>query len=126
MGGGVAVEEVRMRLRRKLEGMLGDDEAAMLMDRPPGGWSDLVTNQSLGAILDERFASLELRLENRFDRVDHRFDHVAQGFETYEHKLTSRMDELARDQTWRMVTALLTGMTILTAAFSVLLVITSR
>ena len=122
----MAVEEVRMRLRRKLEDMLGDDEAAMLMDRPPGGWSDLVTNQSLAAILDERFASLELRLDNRFDKVDHRFEVVYQKFETQEHQLRSRMDELARDQTWRMITALLGGMSILTVAFSVLLVLAGR
>ena len=122
----MAVEEVRMRLRRKLEDMLGDDEAAMLMDRPPGGWSDLVTNQSLAAILDERFASLELRLDNRFDKVDHRFEVVYQDLATLEHKLRSRMDELARDQTWRMITALLGGMSILTVAFSVLLVLAGR
>ena len=122
----MAVEEVRMRLRRKLEDMLGDDEAAMLMDRPPGGWSELVTNQSLTTILDERFTRFEERMDRRFDRVDHEFEGVSQELEKQEYKLKSEMDKLARDQTWRMVTALLTGMSILTLAFSVLLVLTGR
>jgi hypothetical protein len=51
---------------------------------------------------------------------------VYQDLATLEHKLRSRMDELARDQTWRMVTALLGGMSILTVAFSVLLVLAGR
>jgi hypothetical protein len=104
----MTVEEVRLRLRRKLEHMLGDDEAAMLMDRPPGGWSDLVTNQTLNAIVDARF-----------DALDHRL-------ESLKHELGSRMDQLARDQTWRMMTALVTAMSILTAIFGILLVITGR
>ena len=104
----MAIEEVRVRLRRKLEGMLGEDEAAMLMDRPPGGWGDLVTNQSLNAIL-----------EARFDALDHRL-------ESLKYELSSRMDQLARDQTWRMMTALITSMSILTAIFGILLVITGR
>jgi hypothetical protein len=36
------------------------------MDRPPGGWSDLVTNQTLGLRFDE--------LDRRFETIDHRFD----------------------------------------------------
>ena len=41
------MEAVGTRLRRKLEEPFGAEEASMLMDRPPGGWSDLVTNQTL-------------------------------------------------------------------------------
>ena len=35
------------RLRRKLEEAFGAEEASFLMDGRPGGWSDLVTNQTL-------------------------------------------------------------------------------
>jgi len=136
----VAVEEVRMRLRRKLEEMLGDDEAAMLMDRPPGGWSDLVTTESLTTILDERFAAFERRLDRRFDEVDRRFDEVDRRFdeidhrfalvdrkfETQEYKLNSRMDQLIREQTWRLMTAVRTCMSILAALFGLMLVLTGR
>ena len=98
----MAVEEVRMRLRRKLQDMFGEDEAAMLMDRPPGGWSDLVTNQTLNAILD-----------SRFDALDHRL-------ESFRHELKSEMGEGFRDQTWRMVTALLTTQSVVIAVFGAL------
>ena len=98
----MAVEEVRVRLRRKLEDMFGEDEAALLMDRPPGGWSDLVTNQTLNAILDARF-----------DALDHRL-------QSFKHELKSEMDEGFRDQTWRMVTALLTTHSVVIAVFGAL------
>ena len=35
----MTVEEVRVRLRTKLEAAFGAEEASILMDRPPGGWS---------------------------------------------------------------------------------------
>ena len=104
----MAVEEVRMRLRHKLEAMFGEDEAAMLMDRPPGGWSDLVTNQSLNAVLD-----------TRFDAIDHRF-------EALENKLIAHMEKGFRDQTWRLMTAMIALMSVLVAAFGVMLVIAGR
>jgi hypothetical protein len=83
----VAAEDVRLRLRRKLEEMVGVDEADLLMDRPPGGWGDLVTKDWL---------HLELSVVNaRFDAVDKRLD-----------KLEVRMTSLERElraQTWRLV-----------------------
>ena len=59
----MTVEEARIRLRRQLEDAFGVEEASILMDRPPGGWSDLVTNQ----ILDLKIDALrdELRTEMR-------------------------------------------------------------
>ena len=51
----MAVEEIGARLRARLQQEYGVDEASFLMDRPPGGWSDLVTNQSL----EQRFAAFE-------------------------------------------------------------------
>lgn len=54
----MAVDEIRERTRRKLEALVGPEETTYLMDRPPGGWADLVTNQVLDAKLD----ALEHRL----------------------------------------------------------------
>jgi hypothetical protein len=54
----MAVDEIRERTRRKLEALVGAEETSYLMDRPPGGWSDLVTNQ----VLDAKLGALEHRL----------------------------------------------------------------
>ena len=54
----MAVDEIRERTRTKLEALVGAEEATFLMDRPPGGWSDLVTNQ----VLDAKLGALEHRL----------------------------------------------------------------
>jgi hypothetical protein len=62
-------EDVRLRVRTKLEELLGVDGAEYLLDRPPGGWSDLVTKSYLdefGRQLEER---LELRLSSKIDRA---------------------------------------------------------
>jgi hypothetical protein len=39
----MVADDVRIRLRQKLEAAFGAEEASFLMDRPPGGWNDLVT-----------------------------------------------------------------------------------
>jgi len=60
----MTVEEVRVRLRTKLEAAFGAEEASILMDRPPGGWNDLVTNQ----VLEARLAALEYKLIATMER----------------------------------------------------------
>jgi hypothetical protein len=67
------------------------DEANTLMDRPPGGCSELVTNQSLEQTLDRRF-------------------------ELFEYKLMSAMDREFRAQTWRIVTAMFAAVATFAAA----------
>jgi hypothetical protein len=65
----MAVEEARARPRRQLEETYGVEGAAILMDRPPGGWSDLVTSQTIALhfeALDHRFEALEHRLRADF------------------------------------------------------------
>lgn len=53
-------ERRRHEMYLKLEEVLGSQDAATLMEHlPPGGWADLVTNQSL----DLRFEALDFRLE---------------------------------------------------------------
>ena len=48
----MAVDDIREQVRRTLEGLMSAEEASYLMDRPPGGWSDLVTKDYLDAKLD--------------------------------------------------------------------------
>jgi len=54
----MAVNEVRERLRQQLEEDYGVEGASYLLDRPPGGWSDLVTKD----YLDARLEALENKL----------------------------------------------------------------
>jgi hypothetical protein len=64
----MTVEEARTSLRTQLEELLGVAEASILLDRPPGGWGDLATNQALAALearLDRRFVELEANLDVR-------------------------------------------------------------
>ncbi|MEX2256960.1 MAG: hypothetical protein WEC34_16110 [Acidimicrobiia bacterium] len=64
----MTTEDVQVRLRSKLERAFGAEEASILMDRPPGGWSDLVTNDVLAARLDA--LKSELVAEIRTLRAD--------------------------------------------------------
>ena len=48
----MAVDDIREQVRRTLEELMSAEEASYLMDRPPGGWSDLVTKDYLDARLD--------------------------------------------------------------------------
>ena len=86
----MTTEDIRVRLRNKLESAFGAEEASLLMDRPPGGWNDLVTNQ----VLEARLTALENRLVATMER----------GF---------------RIQTWRLATALLATVTVMTAILRV-------
>jgi hypothetical protein len=78
-------------LRRDLEAVYGLDGANYLLDRPPGGWADLATKQDLIA--------LETRLEARLDL-----------------KIDNAIKGAFAEQTWRLITAMLSTMSILVAA----------
>ena len=66
----MTTEDVRVRLRTKLESAFGAEEASILLDRPPGGWNDLVTNQVLEARLDAlRYELVPQMTELRGDLV---------------------------------------------------------
>ena len=68
----MAVEEARVRLRRQLEDAFGVEEASILMDRPPGGWSDLVTNQTLDLKIDALRSDLRAEMSELSASVDRR------------------------------------------------------
>jgi hypothetical protein len=113
----MTVEEARMQLRTRLEELVGVSGAEILMDRPPGGWSDLVTNRTLDlrfAASEERFDrkldALESRMALRFAAVDAQFVEMRAGFAAVDLKLDlvraefdAQMDRRFRTQTLVMV-----------------------
>ncbi len=111
----MTVDDVRTRLRAKLEQEYGVDEASVLMDRPPGGWGDLVTHDSLHRELtalegrmDLKLAALEARLDAKFAAIDHRFDR-------FEHELLSQVDRRLRAQAWVTITTVVGAMGVIAA-----------
>ena len=68
----MTVEQARIRLRRQLEDAFGVEEASILMDRPPGGWSDLVTNQTLDLKIDVLRSDLRAEMSSLSASVDRR------------------------------------------------------
>ena len=90
------LEDTRTRLRRKLVEVFGVDEADLLMDRPPGGWGDLVTNQTLDlriaaseARTEGRIAALDARMEGRFTDLENRMN---SAFTDLDHRMTAGFD----------------------------------
>jgi hypothetical protein len=99
----MTVEEARVRLRRQLEDTFGVEEASILMDRPPGGWSDLVTNHTLDLKIDA--LRYELRTEMaglRAEMTDLRADYRVEMSE-----LSASVDRRLRAQTWMMMTTMI-------------------
>lgn len=84
----MTTEDVRVRLRAKLEAAFGAEEASILMDRPPGGWNDLVTNQ----VLDARLSALRSDLLSEMAM------------------LRGDLERAFRAQTWRLMTAIFVAM----------------
>lgn len=77
----MAVENIRQQVRATLEELMSAEEASYLMDRPPGGWSDLVTRDYLDAKLD-----------------------------ALRHELIGTVDRRLRAQTWITTGTLVTGL----------------
>ncbi len=129
----MVIEEARLRLRRQLEDTFGVEEASILMDRPPGGWNDLVTNQSLAREMDALRTELrgeasvlrgemaelrtglrgemaELRTGLRGEMASLRGELRAEMAE-----LSASVDRRLRAQTWITTTTMLTGMGLVAA-----------
>jgi hypothetical protein len=76
-------ERARHELHRKLEEVLGADEAATLMSHlPPVGWADVATKHDL--------AQLEDRVNMRFDMVDRRFEAIDLRFDAMDDSMRWR------------------------------------
>ena len=126
----MTVDEDWMRLRTRLVELVGVSGAEILMDRPPGGWGDLVTNHTLDlrfAAWEERFdrrldafeARMDLRfaaVDARFASVDHNFDLLRAEMRTQGADLRAEMDRRFRAQTWTMLSAFTGLMAVMVAA----------
>jgi hypothetical protein len=84
----MTVDEAWTQLRTRLVELVGMSGAEILMDRPHGGWGDLVTNHTLDlrfAAFEERsdrkLDALEARMELRFAAVDAQFAEIRSGVE---------------------------------------------
>jgi hypothetical protein len=112
----VAIDEHRFRIRRSLEEKLGVEEASYLMDRPIGGWSDLVTNRTLDLkiqVLDERFAAMD----RRFESLEHKID---ASITALRHELLAEIHQSIRAQTWALVTVLIAALGMFGTLFGLL------
>jgi hypothetical protein len=137
----MTVDEDRMQLRTRLEELVGVSGADILMDRPPGGWSELVTNHTLDlrfAAFEERFDrkldSFEHRIDRRFSDVDARFTDVDarftdlerrmelqfadvdHRFDRFEHQLLASIDRRLRAQAWMTISTIVAVGGVLVAA----------
>lgn len=69
-------ERARHELHRKLEEILGAEEAATLMAHlPPVGWADVATKHDLAQLreyIDLRFQSMEDRFDGKLDKLEGR------------------------------------------------------
>lgn len=108
----VVDDRSRHELYRRLEEVLGVEAATTLIEHlPPVGWADVATKHDL--------ASLEQRIELRFERIDDRFARVDVRFNALEERFNS-IDERFKGLDWRfegLDDRLKGGMSELRAAF---------
>jgi hypothetical protein len=119
----MTVDEDRMHLRSRLEELVGVSGAEILMDRPPGGWNDLVTNHTLDLRfaafeerVDRRLEALEARMELRFAAVDARFADMDHRFDRFEHQLLAQVDRRLRAQAWVTISTIIAAVGVMAAA----------
>lgn len=121
----MAIEEQRLRVRRSLEEKLGMEEASYLMDRPAGGWSELVTNHTLDlklAVLEAKMDALEHRLLGEIDR---RFGDIERRFGDIERRFGG-IDQRFGSLAWQLIGAVIAGMAVMGAVFAGMLAIVGR
>ena len=103
----MVVDDVRAHLRPLLERDYGVDSAAFLIDRPPGGWGDLVTNRTLERELDS------LRHEVRADMAELRVDMA--GLRSDMADLRADLHDELRAQTWQLTKLLIAAQGVVVA-----------
>ena len=103
----MAVEEIRVRTRRKLEELIGVDEAAYLIDRS----GELVTNQTLNQTLDLRITVVESRIEATEHRLRAEIFGLRSELKTDIAELSASLDRRLRSQTWVTAGTLFAGLT---------------
>ncbi|MGI8983498.1 MAG: hypothetical protein ACR2HM_03030 [Acidimicrobiales bacterium] len=99
-------ERSRHALYSRLEDVLGPDAATTLIEHlPPVGWADVATKGDLATLeerielrfdrVDDRFARVDdrfARVDDRFAQVDERFDRVDERFDRVDERF-DRVDE---------------------------------
>ena len=110
-------EATRHRLHQHLASLLGEEDAAVLMEHlPPTGWADVATRRDLDHIehllradlerveqvlradvaamesrIETRFSQMESRIEARFGQVDARFGQVDARFGEVQAEFTKQL-----------------------------------
>ena len=111
----------RHRLHTKLDEVLGEDDAAVLISHlPPSGWSDVARTRDLEHLearlagqvdrLDGRIDRLEEHMDHRFALVDEQFKRVDERFNTMEARFDAALERSLRHQSNRFL-AYLGGVT---------------
>ena len=111
----------RHRLHTKLDEVLGEDDAAVLISHlPPSGWSDVARTRDLDQLearligrgdrldgridrVDARIDRLEEHIDHRFALVDERFNRVDERFNTMEARFDATVERVLREQTHRFL-----------------------
>jgi hypothetical protein len=125
----------RHRLHTKLDHVLGEDDAAVLISHlPPSGWSDVARTRDLDHLeerldtrvdhleerLDTRVDRLEERMDARFDAVDARFDALSSSiderFATMDARLDATLERALRGQNNRFLLTMGAMFTVATSA----------
>jgi hypothetical protein len=133
----MAVDEQWLRVRRSLEEKLGVEEASFLMDRPPGGWSELVTTRTLDLRFDAFEARMDVRMDARFGEVNERFARIEGVLEAIaarfgetdqkivaaEERVLALLDRRFAELSWKLVSAVIAGMGVMGALFGVLVLV---
>jgi hypothetical protein len=89
--------------------MFGVHEAAILMDRPPGGWPDLATNRSVDALaagtgrrFDEMAAGTGRRFDEMAAEMNRRFGEMAAEMNRRFAEMATEMDRRFAEQDERL------------------------
>ena len=96
-------ERSRHELFVRLEEVLGEEHASVLMEHlPPVGWADVATKRDLDQLeerlemkLDARFAQVDARfaqVDARFEQMEARFDHVDARFDQVETRFDAKLE----------------------------------
>ena len=107
----MSINDVTTQLRSQLQEAFGVEGASYLMDRPPGGWSDLVTNDSL----DRQFRALRSEMTSEFAVVQSEMKTLRAEMSAMRYELRAEIDRAINLQTWRLMTAMLSSMAVLVA-----------
>jgi len=106
-------ERSRLQLAEAAKRVFGADEGITLMELlPPVGWADVATKHDLLALegrIDARFESFEGRMDARFEgvgaqflRLEDRFDQLDARFEASEYKILGEMHRELTSLTWKL------------------------